>query len=97
MTTEYLVECLWPGVTEADLKSLHTRARTATVGSVRYLGTRLVTEDDVVFCFFEGPSNEAVRVAAEAVGIPFERILATLRVGAAAAAKTERSAGCVSR
>jgi hypothetical protein len=35
----------------------------------------LVPEDDVVFCFFEGPSAAAVRAVAERAEIPFARIV----------------------
>ena len=82
-TTEYLAECLWPGVTEADLAALDARARAATTASeVRYLGSRLVPSDEVVFCFFEGSSVEAIRVVAERAAIPFERILESVHVPA---------------
>ena len=83
--TEYLAECLWPGVTEADLAALDARARAATTaGEVRYLGSRLVPSDEVVFCFFEGPSFEAVRAVAARAAIPFERILESIHVPSAA-------------
>jgi hypothetical protein len=79
-TTEYMAECLWPGVTQADLVALDTRVRAAVTGQgrVRYLGSRLVPSDEVVFCFFEGPSHEAVRSVAVEAAIPFERILEAL-------------------
>ena len=88
--TEYLAECLWPGVTEADLAAVDARARTTTSGAsdVRYLGSRLVPSDEVVFCFFEGPSAEAVRAAAERAEIPFGRILES--VLAAGRSRTEK-------
>ena len=80
--TEYLAECLWPGVTEADLADLDARARaSAEAGTdVRYLGSRLVPSDEVVFCFFEGPTADAVQAVAERAGIPFERILESIHV-----------------
>jgi hypothetical protein len=76
--TEYMAECLWPGVSDADLAAVDERARSsaeASAGRVRYLGSRLVPLDEVVFCFFSGPSPEAVRAVAERAAIPFERIL----------------------
>ena len=42
---------------------------------VRYLGSILLREDEVVLCQFEGTA-EAVRDVAERARIPFERILA---------------------
>ena len=82
-TSEYLAECLWPGVTEADLADLDSRARAsaeAGTGDVRYVGSTLVPSDEVVFCFFEGPSAQAVQVVAERAAIPFERILKSVHV-----------------
>ena len=42
--------------------------------TVRYLGSLLLREDEVVLCRFEG-SAPAVRRIAEGAAIPFERIL----------------------
>ncbi len=78
--TEYLVECFWPGVAEGDLADLDRRAEASadelSVGgqAVRYLGSLLVRQDEVVFCRFEG-SEAMVRGAAEQAAIPFERIV----------------------
>jgi len=77
----YVAECFWPGVTRAELVSLDDRAslsagRTSgTEQPVRYIGSMLMPEDEVVFCFFEGPSVEAVAGAASGAQIPFARIL----------------------
>jgi hypothetical protein len=77
---EYIAECFWPGVQEADLVALDDRvARSAAelahdADMVRYLGSLLLREDEVVLCRFEG-SEPAVRRIAEGAGIPFERIL----------------------
>jgi hypothetical protein len=76
---EYVAECLWPGVTEVDLAELDARARAATSGDVRYLGSLLMPADEVVFCFFQGPSAQAVETVAGRAGIPFERILESVR------------------
>ena len=77
--TEYLAECFWPGVTEDDLRRLDERAASAAAHShdgqvVRYLGSLLMRNDEVVLCRFDG-SEEAVRRVAEEAAIPFERIL----------------------
>lgn len=73
----FVVECFWPGVTEPDLAALERRVREVTAGGpVRYLGSILMREDEVVLCQFEG-SADAVRRVAERARVPFERILET--------------------
>ena len=78
--TEFLAECFWPGVREADLHALDERATASAADlsrdgdSVRYLGSILMRKDEVVLCRFEG-SEQSVRRVAEGAGIPFERIL----------------------
>ncbi len=73
--TEYVIECFWPGVRESDLRALDDRVDTHATGEpVRYLGSLLIREDEVVLCLFEGDA-EAVRRVAEQAAIPFERIL----------------------
>ncbi len=79
----YVAECFWPGVTRVELEALDTRASLfagRTSGSeqpVRYIGSMLMPEDEVVFCFFEGPSADAIAGAARGAQIPFARILAS--------------------
>jgi hypothetical protein len=79
-TTEYVAECFWPGVDESAVRALDARAaRSAaelTRGGtpVRYLGSLLMREDEVVLCLFEG-ELAPVRKAAEQALVPFERIL----------------------
>jgi hypothetical protein len=80
-TRSYLAECFWPGVSEAKLEELDNRAAMiATAGQgcatkVRYRGSMLMHEDEVVLCFFDGPSAAAVEAAARRAGIPFARIV----------------------
>jgi len=80
IATEFVAECLWPDVHEGDLRALDERAveeserLTALGGSVRYLGSLLMREDEVVLCLFRG-DREDVRRAAEAARIPCDRIL----------------------
>jgi hypothetical protein len=78
--TEFVVECLWPGVSASDVESLDQRAVecAAQSASVRYLGSLWMREDEVVLCMFAGPL-EAVRETALAADIPFERVLETTR------------------
>lgn len=88
-TAECVAECFWPGVTEDALADLDARVRASAVltsgetESVRYRCSMLLPSDEVVFCFFEGTAA-AVRIVATRAGIPFERILEIVRVGAAA-------------
>ncbi|HXF97699.1 MAG TPA: nickel-binding protein [Gaiellaceae bacterium] len=79
---EYLAECFLPGVSEGALAALDARVRAVESGEVRYLGSLLVPEDEVVLCFFQGPSAEAVRALAEQAEVPFARIVPALRGGA---------------
>lgn len=82
--SEFVAECLWPDVREADLQALDERAtqqaeRLASAGmAVRYLGSMLMRRDEVVLCLFVG-RRDAIKEAAEAARIPFERILETAR------------------
>lgn len=69
---------------DADLDLLNTRVG-ATVAAlagdgatVRYLGSLLMRDDEVVLCRFEG-SEASVRLVAERAAIPFERILEAAR------------------
>jgi Nickel responsive protein SCO4226-like len=78
--TEYVAECFWPDVDEAAVRDLDARAgasasELAAAGHpVRYLGSILMREDEVVLCLFDG-TEDAVRLAAEQADVPFERIL----------------------
>jgi len=84
LATGYVAECFWPGVREQDLVDLDRRlvteiAEPAGDGRpVRYLGSMLIADDEVVLCMFEGPLS-AVRRAAERAELPFGRILRCLR------------------
>ncbi|MGZ4335554.1 MAG: hypothetical protein ACXVRJ_14955 [Gaiellaceae bacterium] len=77
----FVAECFWPDIDDADLPTLDRRieraiAELATEREVRYLGSILLREDEVVLCQFEG-SPDRVRAVVERAEIPFERILAT--------------------
>jgi Nickel responsive protein SCO4226-like len=82
--SEYVAECFWPGVQDADLQALDERVAAVTAElsrageEVRYLGSMLMRADEVVLCLFAG-SEAAVRAAAEQASVPFERILAAAR------------------
>jgi hypothetical protein len=79
-SAEYLAECFWPGVENTDLAALDKRAEASTAEltlegeHVRYLGSLLIVDDEVVLCRFEG-TEAAVHRAADQAAIPYERIL----------------------
>jgi hypothetical protein len=78
----FVSECFWPGVTESEVQALEARASAAVAEitdegtPIRYLGSILMREDEVVLCQFAGAAD-AVRRACELARIPFERILET--------------------
>lgn len=80
----YLVECFWPGVDGEAVDALNARATSAASAlaaaghSVRFVGSILVPDDEVVLCEFEG-AEALVRRASEAAEIPFARIVKSTR------------------
>jgi Nickel responsive protein SCO4226-like len=83
--TDFVAECFCPGVDEAALRALDARAGASAAElagrgePVRYLGSILMREDEVVLCLFEG-GEQAVRRAAEQAEVPFDRIVAATGV-----------------
>lgn len=81
----YLVECYWPGVSEASLATAARRVRLAAAElrrhghDVAFLSSILVPADETVFCLFEGCETD-VRAVSEQAGMPFERVLESLRI-----------------
>jgi hypothetical protein len=81
----YLVECYWPGVSEEALVGASRRASEAAAelrrdgGDVDFLSSVLVLVDETVFCLFQGREAD-VRAASSRAGMPFERVLESLRV-----------------
>jgi hypothetical protein len=72
---DLIAECFWPDVSEADLEALDRRVAQAVTGlDVRYLGSILLREDEVVLCQFDGAAD-VVRTVVERAQVPFERIL----------------------
>jgi hypothetical protein len=77
---QFVVECFWPDVTEADVEALDRRVGQVAQGlPVRYLGSILLRADEVVMCRFEGTAATVEEVAVRAE-IPFERILQSKEV-----------------
>jgi hypothetical protein len=80
----FVAECFWPDVHISDLEALDKRVAVAASElnrqrhCVRYLGSILLSEDEVVLCQFEGTA-ETVRETVERARVPFERILAAGR------------------
>jgi hypothetical protein len=91
----YLVECYWPGVSEGKLAAVAGRAHEAARElrdqgrELRFLGSILVHADETVFCLFDGEEAD-VRVVSEQAGMPFERVLESLRIDGTQRAKEER-------
>jgi hypothetical protein len=84
-TGSFVAECFWPDVREQDVRELDERvaASVEALGPeppVRYLGSILIREDEVVLCQFEGPLA-AVRRVVERARVPFERLLETTVAG----------------
>jgi Protein of unknown function (DUF4242) len=81
----YLVECYWPGVSAEKFASTAKRVQAAASTlrregrDVVFLGSILVPADESVFCLFDGVEAD-VRAASERGGIPFERVLESLRI-----------------
>lgn len=88
MTTNYLVERYWPGVTaELHAAAVH-RGRVAAAElrdegrAVTYLRSTLVPEQETVLCVFEADSPEVVRELNERADIPLDRITEAVPVAA---------------
>ena len=71
----FVAECYWPDVREEEVRALDQRISASLTDDVRYLGSVLIREDEVVLCHFEGPA-EAIRRVAEQAHVPYERLLA---------------------
>lgn len=72
----YLAECFWPDVRDEDVHALDERIQASLVDDVRYLGSILIREDEVVLCQFHGRAD-SIRAVAEQARVPYERLLAT--------------------
>ena len=71
----FVAECYWPDVREEDVRVLDQRIAASLADGVRYLGSVLLREDEVVLCQFEGTAD-AIRRVAERARVPYERLLA---------------------
>lgn len=71
----FVAECYWPDVREEEVRALDRRIAASLADDVRYLGSVLLREDEVVLFHFEGAAGAIRRVAARA-GVRYERLLA---------------------
>ena len=71
----YVAECYWPDVREEEVRALDQRIAGSLDNDVRFLGSVLIREDEVVLFHFEGTA-EAVRRVAKRAHVPYERLLA---------------------
>jgi hypothetical protein len=71
----FVAECYWPDVREEDVCALELRIAASLADDVRYFGSVLLREDEVVLCHFAG-SADAIRRVAERARVPYERLLA---------------------
>jgi hypothetical protein len=94
-TGSYLVECYWPGVSVQKLALSVERARAAARElrrrgrQVEFVGTILVPADETVFCLFDGVEADVRSVSSQA-GVPFERVLESLRIDGKQAKEEEQ-------
>jgi hypothetical protein len=72
----FVAECYWPDVREEEVLELDRRIAASLIDDVRYLGSVLIREDEVVLCHFKGTAD-AIRRVAERARVPYERLLAT--------------------
>jgi Protein of unknown function (DUF4242) len=78
----YLVECYWPGISEASLTAAAERIHKAVSelrlegGDVEFLESILVGADETVFCLFDGTEQD-VRTVSRHADLPFERVVAS--------------------
>jgi hypothetical protein len=81
--TLYAAKCYWPGVTERALERAASRAaaqggaRSPLAGPVRYLGSILFQDDELVLCLFDAASRDAVQRTTQRAGIPCDRVMAS--------------------
>ena len=86
-TTTFLVEHYWPGVTESGFSAAAESLRAASEaiaaagGTLRYLHSTLVPEDEAAFCVFDASSRALVEQAYARAGVHFERILDAVESG----------------
>jgi hypothetical protein len=78
----YTAKCYWPGVTEDDLREAADRAQRQNKahGTTVFCGLIYLRGDDTALSLFEADSPASVKQASESVGMPCERVIATVWV-----------------
>lgn len=78
----YTAKCYWPGVTEDDLRDAADRAlqQGNTGDRPVFRGLLYLRGDETALSLFEADSPAAVKQASESVGMPCERVIATVWV-----------------
>jgi hypothetical protein len=81
--TLYAAKCYWPGVTQDELERAGRAAareteRTPPSETVRYLGSLVFVNDELVLCLYESSSRAAVKQVNERAGVPCERLMEAL-------------------
>ena len=81
-----MVECYWPGITEAKVREALARINlggahgTRQVGTVRSIACILVPSDGLALFLFEGPSASLVHERSASIDVPFDRIVEAVRI-----------------
>jgi len=78
----YTAKCYWPGVTEDDLREAADRAHQLNDTDDRpvFRGLLYLRGDETALSLFEADSPASVKEASESVGMPCERVIATVWV-----------------
>jgi hypothetical protein len=80
----HITECLVPGVTATDAAEMGRRIAEELgqpdLAQVRFLGSLLVPEDEVLLFVFAGPHDD-VRVLTDRAGLPYERVVGCVGFG----------------
>jgi hypothetical protein len=88
VTSLFVVECFWPGVTRAQVEAANARARDAALhrrgAPLRFIGSLLVLGDEVVLFQFGAASQEDVVLVSREAKLPFDRVAESLWLGAGA-------------
>jgi hypothetical protein len=78
----YMAKCYWPGVTERFLRDAADRAqrRKDTDHGPVFRGLLYLRADETALALFEADVLGSVKQASESVGMPCERVIATVWV-----------------
>lgn len=76
----YTAKCFWPGVSEEELRLAARRA--GTWGGAVFRGALYLPDDELVLCLFVSSSRASVKRVSEDAGMPCERVIDTVWVGA---------------